>query len=120
MPNARIVACLFCICTLTACGGDAKSPTSPSPTSPSSNVSGVWRGEIAVPIVDPSTSRVLFIDSTPLTLDLTQTGSNVAGTLRLQFEDGPELSGTLNGTLTTSSAGTTIAYAATYPTQGDG
>jgi len=120
MPKARLFACLLCICTLSACGGDARPPTSPTPTLPSSNVSGVWRGTMDIPFIEPTTSRLLFTDSTPLTLELTQTGSNVAGTLRLQLEDGPELFGTLTGTLTTSSSSTTMEYAASYVTPGDG
>ena len=119
MMNARVVAVLLSVSTVSACGGDAKPPTSPTPPS-SASVSGVWHGKIDVPFIEPTTSRVLFIDSTPLTLELTQAGSNVSGNLRLEFDDAPELPGTLTGTLTTSSSQTTMAYAARYTTHGEG
>jgi hypothetical protein len=106
MLNPRLVGCLLCVSILSACGSDAKPPTAPS----ASTVSGVWQGTLAIPVDPLGKGTPLFTDTTPITLQLTQTGMDVTGTFRLVQDDAPDIIGTLTGTV----SATTMRYTASY------
>jgi hypothetical protein len=113
MLKLRLAGCLLCVSilsVLSACGGDAKPPTAPS----SSSVSGAWQGTLATPIDPLGTGTPLFTDTTPITLQLSQNGTDVTGTFHLVQDGAPDVIGTLTGTISGASPGMTMQYAATY------
>jgi hypothetical protein len=96
---------------VSACGGDAKPPTTPSAAA---SVSGAWQGTLASPVNPLGNEMPLFMESSPVSLDLTQSGLAVTGTVRLKQDDGLDLLGTLTGTLANAATPTTLEYAVSY------
>lgn len=93
-----------------ACGDRTPSPTAPS----ASSISGAWRGTLASPINPLGNEIPLFIQSTPVTFELTQNGLQVSGTMRIAQDDAPDLIGTITGTLSSGAFPTMLDYVATY------
>ena len=95
----RVAAFLLLLSALSACGGDSRLPTAPT-----LSLSGRWQGTIESPADGPGT----------VTLQLTQTGLDVAGTLRISQMGISDVPGTLTGRLATASSPTTMQYTVTY------
>jgi hypothetical protein len=93
----RAAACLVALLTLSACGA----PTSPAPLTAS--LSGQWTGAIDSPVDGPGS----------ITLDLTQTGLNVSGSVLLSQGGISDVRGTLSGTVAVA-ASTTLDYTVRY------
>jgi hypothetical protein len=96
--RSAIPVYLLLVSTLSACGGSG------APTSPTPSLSGRWQGTITSPTDGAGT----------VTLQLTQTGLDVAGPVRLSQDGLSDVSGTLTGTLGTASSSTTLQFTVTY------
>lgn len=88
--------CLVIAVVLTACGGP---PTAPAPV-----IAGSWRGSFESPADGPGT----------ISLQLTQNGLNVQGTVMLSQNSINDVPGTFTGTLAASSVPTTMPFVVTY------
>jgi hypothetical protein len=101
MLNTRAAASLVFVfvSVLSACGGESRTPTSPTPS-----ISGRWQGTLESGSDGPGT----------VTLQLTETGLQVAGALRLSQDGISDVAGTLTGTLATAALPTTMQYTVTY------
>ena len=89
-----VPAGVLLLSVLYGCGGGPNTPTPPS-------LAGRWDGTIASPTDAGG----------PITLQLTQTGSSVGGTIRL-VQNGEDTPGTVTGTVNASS--TTLQLTVTY------
>ena len=103
MRNLRSLACLALMTTLAACGS---STTAPTPAPPA--VAGHWEGSI--------TSQADGVGS--ITLDLSQNGVDVTGSVLLSQPGLPDAPGTFTGTIATSPSAN-LRYTAFYD-YGDG
>ena len=99
MRRPRVGGCLLLACALSACGGDSRIPTSPTPS-----ISGRWQGTIDSPVDGMGT----------ITLQLTQKGLDVIGSVGLSQTTISDVPGTLKGTLATASLPTTMQFTVTY------
>ncbi|HEY7056147.1 MAG TPA: hypothetical protein VH458_06470 [Vicinamibacterales bacterium] len=96
MTTRRAAGRLLLASLLSACGG--------TPTTPTSNLSGQWQGIIESAADGAGT----------ITFQLTQSGLNVEGTVRLTQGGIADVSGTLTGTLAKAAPPTTMQYVVTY------
>jgi hypothetical protein len=99
MKNVRtaLTCCLVSSLFVLACG-------SKTPTAPSADIGGRWQGTIFSAADGPGT----------VTLELTQTGLNVTGDVRLSQDGLSDVVGTLTGTLATDVSSTSLLYTVTY------
>jgi hypothetical protein len=93
----RRVAALFLAAMLTACGSN-------SSFAPTGLVAGEWRGTIGSAVDAPGT----------ITLQLTQDGVNVSGTVRISQDGITDAPGTLTGVLASVSLPTRMQFTVTY------
>jgi hypothetical protein len=98
----RVIRCALLLAAIlsTACGDEL--PT--EPTNPTTNLTGVWRGNITVNNV-----------STTMTWTLTQTGTSVTGPVAIALPTGVVL---MNGTVAGTLSGTTLGFTVTVPPGG--
>jgi hypothetical protein len=99
MLKPRATAPVLFALALSSCGGDSNGPTAPTVS-----IAGRWQGTIESPSDGPGT----------ISLQLTQTGLNVTGPLRLSQSIISDVPGTLTGTLAATSLPTTMQYTVTY------
>ena len=71
-----------------------------------------------MPVFSLDGLQLLFVDTTAVTLDLTQSDLTVAGTLHLLLQDGLDLPGTWSGTLEAASSPTMMQFEAKYAATG--
>lgn len=96
MSKSLVAACSLLLFTVSACGR--------SPMSPAVVFSGNWQGTFESPADGPGT----------ITLDLTQTGLNVSGSVQLSQGTLTDVPGTMIGTVTTASSLTLLQFTVTY------
>jgi hypothetical protein len=99
MLRPGAAAWLLFVLALSGCGVDSRTPTAPD-----FNISGQWQGTIESPEDGPGT----------VTLQLTQTGLSVTGSLHLSQNNVVDVPATLTGTLAGASFPTTMRYTVTY------
>jgi hypothetical protein len=103
MDMRRLALVLIAVAGLGAGCSSSQSPGGPSP-SPSLDLSGTWRGDFAVQDV-----------TAQMTWTLTQTGSAVSGPVLVKLPNGIVL---LNGFLTGTLTGSSLAYTISVGPQG--
>jgi len=102
MKNGLIVCAV--LLAATACG------SSDSPSTPSiASVAGNWAGSMSYTFKNNAGTPVQGIDAS-FSMSLTQSGTSVSGTWKSPLSDGTTRSGTVGGTLTTTSFSGAFTY----------
>jgi hypothetical protein len=95
----NLLLALFVSSMLGGCGGDSGSPTSPTSSPQASNLTGTWQGSIRSVVVPGAFANI--------SASLTQTGTNVSGTLSCSAGNVPCMFST--GTVTATVNGRSLS-----------